>query len=177
MNIKGSINILLLLIVALVATVSALSWRLGYRAAVASIGSATITTKADTLIVRDTVTVECPVPILTTITDTLRIAYPDIITIRDTVFVHLPVETKVYRSPDYRAIVSGVRPSLDTIEIYQKKLIVSNPPVIPPLNETQQKHHHWSIALQVGYGLTIHENRITSLPYIGAGLSYSLVEW
>ena len=177
MNIKGSINVLLLIIVALVATVSVLSWRLGYRAAVASTSSAAISTKADTLIARDTVTIECPVPILTTITDTLLIAYPDIITIRDTMFVHLPVETKVYRSPDYRAIVSGVRPSLDTIEIFQKKLIVSNPTLIPPLKETQQKHHHWSIALQVGYGLAIHENRITSLPYIGAGLSYSLVEW
>ncbi len=177
MNIKGSINVLLLIIVALVATVSVLSWRLGYRAAAASTSSAAISTKADTLIARDTVTIECPVPILTTITDTLLIAYPDIITIRDTMFVHLPVETKVYRSPDYRAIVSVVRPSLDTIEIFQKKLIVSNPTVIPPLKETQQKHHHWSIALQVGYGLAIHENRITSLPYIGAGLSYSLVEW
>ena len=177
MNIKGSINVLLLIIVALVATVSVLSWRLGYRAAVASTSSAAISTKADTLIARDTVTIECPVPILTTITDTLLIAYPDIITIRDTMFVHLPVETKVYRSPDYRAIVSVVRPSLDTIEIFQKKLIVSNPTVIPPLKETQQKHHHWPIALQVGYGLAIHENRITSLPYIGAGLSYSLVEW
>jgi len=177
MNIKGSINVLLLIIVALVATVSVLSWRLGYRAAVASTSSAAISTKADTLIARDTVTIECPVPILTTITDTLLIAYPDIITIRDTMFVHLPVETKVYRSPDYRAIVSGVRPSLDTIEIFQKKLIVSNPTVIPPLKETQQKHHHWTIELQVGYGLAIHENRITSLPYIGAGLSYSLVEW
>lgn len=177
MNMKSSINVLLLIVVALVAAVSALSWRLGYRAAVTSTGSATITAKADTLIVRDTVTVECPVPIFTTTTDTLRIAYPDIITIRDTVFVHLPIETKVYRSPDYRAVVSGVRPSLDTIEIYQKSLIVSNPPAIPPLKETQQKHHRWSVALQVGYGLTIHDNSITPIPYIGAGLSYSLVEW
>ena len=61
---------ILLLVAALVAAVSVLSWRLGYRAAVAE---AIETPKADTLIIRDTVTVENPVPILTTIIDTILV--------------------------------------------------------------------------------------------------------
>ena len=60
---------ILLLVAALVAAVSVLSWRLGYRAAVAE---SIETPKADTLIVRDTVTVEYPVPILTTVNLTLN---------------------------------------------------------------------------------------------------------
>lgn len=50
---------ILLLVAALVAAVSVLSWRLGYHAAVAE---AIETPKADTLIIRDTVTVETPRP-------------------------------------------------------------------------------------------------------------------
>ena len=50
---------ILLLVAALVAAVSVLSWRLGYHAAVAE---AIETPKADTLIIRDTVTVEIPAP-------------------------------------------------------------------------------------------------------------------
>ena len=75
---------ILLLVAALVAAVSVLSWRLGYRSAVPE---SIETPKADTLIVRDTVTVEYPVPILSTITDTLLVAYPDIVIIHDTTFV------------------------------------------------------------------------------------------
>ena len=105
---------ILLLVAALVAAVSVLSWRLGYRTAVAE---SIETPKADTLIVRDTVTVEYPVPILTTITDTLLVAYPDIVIIHDTTFVQLPKERKEYSGKDYRAVVSGYQPSLDLIQI------------------------------------------------------------
>lgn len=157
----------LVLVAALVAAVSVLSWRLGYRAA----GSAT-TTPPDTLIVRDTVTVECPVPILTTIIDTFLVAYPDILVIRDTTFVQLPKERKEYSGKDYRAVVSGYQPSLDLIQVFPETKTVTKTISVP-----SRKRSHWSIALHAGYGLTIQENRITPLPFIGAGLSYSLVEW
>ena len=157
----------LALVAALVAAVSVLSWRLGYRAA----GSAT-TTPPDTLIVRDTVTVECPVPILTTIIDTFLVAYPDIITIHDTTFVQLPKERKEYSGKDYRAVVSGYQPSLDLIQVFPETKTITKTISAPP-----RKRSHWSIALQAGYGLTLQNNRITPLPYIGAGLSYSIIEW
>lgn len=160
---------ILLLVAALVAAVSVLSWRLGYRSAVAE---SIETPKADTLIVRDTVTVEYPVPILTTITDTLLVAYPDIVIIHDTTFFALLGERKEYSGKDYRAVVSGYQPSLDLIQVFPETKVVTRTISVP-----SRKRSHFALSLQAGYGITIQDNRITPLPYIGAGLSYSLVEW
>lgn len=160
---------ILLLVAALVAAVSVLSWRLGYRSAVAE---SIETPKADTLIVRDTVTVEYPVPILTTITDTLLVAYPDIVIIHDTTFVQLPKERKEYSGKDYRAVVSGYQPSLDLIQVFPETKVVTRTISVP-----SRKRSHFALSLQAGYGITFQDNRITPLPYIGAGLSYSIVEW
>lgn len=160
---------ILLLVAALVAAVSVLSWRLGYRSAVAE---SIETPRADTLIVRDTVTVEYPVPILTTITDTLLVAYPDIVIIHDTTFVQLPRERKEYSGKDYRAVVSGFQPSLDLIQIFPETKVVTQTISVP-----SRKRSHWALSLQAGYGITLQNNRITTLPYIGAGISYSLIEW
>ena len=160
---------ILLLVAALVAAVSVLSWRLGYRSAVPE--SIEIP-KADTLIVRDTVTVEYPVPILTTITDTLLVAYPDIVIIHDTTFVQILKERKEYSGKDYRAVVSGYQPSLDLIQVFPETKVVTRTISVP-----SRKRSHFALSLQAGYGITIQDNRITPLPYIGAGLSYSLVEW
>jgi len=160
---------ILLLVAALVAAVSVLSWRLGYRSAVAE---SIETPRADTLIVRDTVTVEYPVPILTTITDTLLVAYPDIVIIHDTTFVQLPRERKEYSGKDYRAVVSGYQPSLDLIQIFPETKVVTQTISVPSRNRS-----HWALSLQAGYGITLQNNRITPLPYIGAGISYNLIEW
>lgn len=159
----------LLLVAALVAAVSVLSWRLGYRTAVAE---SIETPKADTLIIRDTVTIEHPVPILTTVIDTILVAYPDIVIIHDTTFVQLPKERKEYSGKDYRAVVSGYQPSLDLIQVFPETKVVTRTISVP-----SRKRSHFALSLQAGYGITIQDNRITPLPYIGAGLSYSLVEW
>lgn len=160
---------ILLLVAALVAAVSVLSWRLGYRTAVAE---SIETPKADTLIIRDTVTIEHPVPILTTVIDTILVAYPDIVIIHDTTFVQLPKERKEYSGKDYRAVVSGYQPSLDLIQVFPETKVV-----IRTISVPSRKRSHFALSLQAGYGITIQDNRITPLPYIGAGLSYSLVEW
>lgn len=160
---------ILLLVAALVAAVSVLSWRLGYRTAVAE---SIETPKADTLIIRDTVTIEHPVPILTTVIDTILVAYPDIVIIHDTTFVQLPKERKEYSGKDYRAVVSGYQTSLDLIQVFPETKVVTRTISVP-----SRKRSHFALSLQAGYGITIQDNRITPLPYIGAGLSYSLVEW
>lgn len=160
---------ILLLVAAMVAAVSVLSWRLGYRTAVAE---SIETPKADTLIIRDTVTIEHPVPILTTVIDTILVAYPDIVIIHDTTLVQLPKERKEYSGKDYRAVVSGYQPSLDLIQVFPETKVVTRTISVP-----SRKRSHFALSLQAGYGITIQDNRITPLPYIGAGLSYSLVEW
>lgn len=160
---------ILLLVAAMVAAVSVLSWRLGYRTAVAE---SIETPKADTLIIRDTVTIEHPVPILTTVIDTILVAYPDIVIIHDTTFVQLPRERKEYSGKDYRAVVSGYQPSLDLIQVFPETKVVTQTISVP-----SRKRSHWALSLQAGYGITLQNNRITPLPYIGAGISYNLVEW
>lgn len=160
---------ILLLVAALVAAVSVLSWRLGLPHGGRRVHR---DPKADTLIIRDTVTIEHPVPILTTVIDTILVAYPDIVIIHDTTFVQLPKERKEYSGKDYRAVVSGYQPSLDLIQVFPETKVVTRTISVP-----SRKRSHFALSLQAGYGITIQDNRITPLPYIGAGLSYSLVEW
>lgn len=73
---------------------------------------------ADTLVVHDTVTRERPVYVHVRHTDTMLVPVVDTVRIRDTVFMALPMEQKVYGDSTYRAVVSGYRPSLDTISVY-----------------------------------------------------------
>lgn len=78
--------------------------------------------KVDTLVVvrRDTITVQKPVEItkyvdrveLVPVTDTLRI--------RDTLYLAQEREVKEYAGGDYKAVVSGIRPSLDEISVFPK---------------------------------------------------------
>lgn len=72
----------------------------------------------DTLVVRDTVTRERPVYVALRHTDTLLVPVTDTVRIRDTVFMALPMEQKVYGDSTWRAVVSGYRPALDTISFY-----------------------------------------------------------
>lgn len=92
--------------------------------------------------------------------------------IHDTTFVQLPKERKEYSGKDYRAIVSGYQPSLDQIQVFPETKTVTK-----IFSAPSRKRHYWSVGIQAGYGITFQDNRITPLPYIGAGLSYSLVEW
>lgn len=134
---------------------------------------AEVRVKADTVRFRDTVTVERPVPILSTIIDTVLVVRPDIIVIRDTVYARLPRELKEYSGADYRAVVSGYRPSLDLIQVFPETRVVTNTVTV----RRQDKRRRWSIGAQAGYGLTLRDGRAALSPYVGAGVSYSLVEW
>ena len=157
---------------ALIAVSLLLSAALGFVGGRTSRPVAETLTRTDTLRFRDTLTVELPVPILTTIIDTILVVRPDIIVIRDTVYARLPKERKEYSGADYRAVVSGYQPSLDLIQVFPETKTITKTISAPP-----RKRSHWSIALQAGYGLTLQSNRITPLPYIGAGLSYNIIEW
>ncbi len=129
-------------------------------------------TRTDTVRFRDTVTVELPVPILTTIIDTILVTQPDIIVIRDTVYARLPKELKEYSGADYRAVVSGFRPSLDLIQVFPETRVVTNTVTV-----RQDKRRRWSIGAQAGYGLTLRDGRAALSPYAGVGVSYNLIEW
>lgn len=127
---------------------------------------------ADTVTVvrHDTIKVDSPVPVHHYIKekDTAFIVLTDVK--KDTVkeLVFLPREYMVYKDSTYRAVVSGVQPRLDSIEIYR-------PTITNTITKTvvQKKKTRWGIGLQAGYGFDGKKLR----PYVGAGVQYNLISW
>lgn len=106
--------------------------------------------RTDTVRVRDTVTTIRPVPKYVEVHDTLRIPYA--VAEHDTLYVPVPLETKTYEGDDYRAVVSGYRPSLDRIDVFRNTVYITN-------TETRTiPAPRWSLGItagpQLGYGLT-----------------------
>lgn len=95
------------------------AFSIGRRSAPKALNPA-VTEKTDTLVVRDTITVQNPVYLtkyvdrveLVPVTDTLRI--------RDTLYIAQEREVREYAGEDYHATVSGIRPSLDEISVFPK---------------------------------------------------------
>ena len=78
----------------------------------------------------------------------------------DSVPVIIPITSKEYKTDDYRAVVSGYKPSLDFMEVYREKEIITLKP----------KQKRWGLGLQVGYGYP-------GGLYVGGGVSYNLFMW
>ena len=129
--------------------------------------------KVDTLFVYDTIFVEKPVIKKVEIIDTLLLTVPitDTLMLHDTVLVHLPIEQRQYSDPRYTAWVSGYRPQLDSIHIYQQTQYITKE------IKTVTKPKRWGIGLQVGYGVSLLDGQLFPAPYIGVGLSYSIINW
>lgn len=83
----------------------------------------------------------------------------------DSVLVDVPIEQKVYEDSTYKAWVSGYLPSLDSINVYQRKEIITITKF--------EKPKKWSIGIQGGIGA----GREGFTPYIGIGVQYNLVSF
>ena len=84
-------------------------------------------------------------------------------TIKDSVFVEVPIEQKVYSDSNYTAWVSGYRPRLDSISITHQEVSFHNRLV----NNGSNKRLY--LGIQVGYGITPRGMQ----PYLGLGVSYN----
>lgn len=121
--------------------------------------------KTDTITITkiDTVTIIKPVVqyryITQLITDTLYN--------RDSIKVpvRIPIETKIYQDSTYRAVVSGYRASLDTIQVYPIHTYTTITNMI-----TKQKRFNIGVQAGVGYGVFNKKPDI----YVGFGVSYRL---
>ena len=82
--------------------------------------------------------------------------------------VTLPVEQKVYRDSDYVAWVSGVMPSLDSLNIFKRTETVT----ITETITRREKASRWSVGLQGGYGYGIKSKQFE--PFVGVGVSYRI---
>ena len=89
----------------------------------------------------------------------------DTLTINDTVYVAVQRERVVYQDSLYRAVISGIHPSLDSISVYPQTTIIT-------LTD-KSKPKHWHLGVSAGVGFT---GKGIS-PYLGAGITYSFKSW
>lgn len=138
-------------------------------------GDTSIEHKADTVRIRDTIRIPHPVPVTSRIVDSIPVPVPvtDTLWLHDTLYINLPREQRTYTDSTYTAWISGYRPQLDSILIYPLTTTINNTTTITH----KPKPPRFSIGLQAGYGVTISNNQIKPAPYIGVGLSYSLISW
>lgn len=125
--------------------------------------------KVDTVRIRDTVRDTIPKPVRETLKRTDTVYLPILIdtttdrTVEgDSIPVLIPITSKEYKTDDYRAVVSGYKPSLDSMEIYRDKGFIT----LTPLH----KKNRWGLGLQAGYSYP-------SGWYVGAGISCNLFMW
>jgi len=96
--------------------------------------------------------------------DTIKIAIIDTLVVRDTLY--LPREQKVYADSSYRAVVSGISPRLDSIEVYNKTIVETK-------IATQKEWRKFDYGVQVGVGLVCPVNSTPNVGgYIGFGITY-----
>lgn len=117
-----------LLLLLCIAVAAGLAFLVGYRSGrnrVLPSGQAVI---ADTVVVRDTLTVVKPSPVKVVErvrVDTVYLAVVDTLIILDSVLVEVPIGRRVYVGDDYGAVVSGYRATLDSISVYPETKYVT----------------------------------------------------
>ena len=89
----------------------------------------TIITQINTVVRVDTITAVKPVYLTERVIDSI----PYYIHVADTISVlaYLPRTERIYQDSSYRAVVSGVEPSLDEISVYQKTNYIHEVTYIP----------------------------------------------
>lgn len=125
----------------------------------------------DTVTIRDTVEKPVPVP---EIIDNSRIdtcwltkVVPDTSGVKaplpDSIPVEVPIETKVYETEDYKAVIEGYRANLLDIDIYRQTQYITTEKTV-----TRQKRWNFTVGPQVGYGWTPAGGQ----PYVGVGVTF-----
>ena len=115
--------------------------------------------KVDRPIVRESTIVKYKVVRLPIANDTICVSD----TIKDSVFVQVPIEQKVYSDSNYTAWVSGYHPRLDSISITHTEVSFHK-----LVNNSSEGSKRLYLGIQVGYGITPRGMQ----PYLGLGVSY-----
>lgn len=108
--------------------------------------------------IRDTVRDSIPYPVIETVVQEIPELFPVYITlegdtIQEPVYIPVPISQKEYQTENYRALVSGYKPSLDSVWVYPEKIII------------REKPRRWGIGVIAGYGI----GRNGLSPYVGVG--------
>lgn len=138
-------------------------------------------TEETTTVSRDTIPVfiDTPIPkdsivlryetIKVPILDTIRTTVADTLSM-DSIAVEIPITQKIYQDSTYQAWVSGYKPSLDSIRIFQPITTITR---TITNTEVRYKSKRWGVGVQAGIGLT--PNKVE--PYIGIGIHYNILSW
>ena len=100
--------------------------------------------------------------------DTIVVRRTDTVTLAratDSLGVVLPVERRTYQTAHYRAVISGIRPRLDEMEIFRNDTLVSSISPLPA--RIKRNRWDWTIGIQAGYGITPAGKQ----PYLGIGVT------
>lgn len=107
------------------------SFKLGQHYAPTSPGLP-VNVQTDTLVIRDTIREKEPV-FLTKYVDRVELVpVTDTIRRTDTLYMAVEIERKTYQGDDYRAVVSGFRPSLEEIAVFPKTVYLQTEVSQPP---------------------------------------------
>ena len=132
---------------------------------------AEVITRTDTLTLRDTIRETQPVYVTNTETDTMLVVVTDTVTISDTVYLVLGREQRHYRGDGYEAWVSGYRPQLDSVWVYQETSYFTKEVTV------SEKKKRWGIGVQVGYGMSVPGGKPVFSPYVGIGISWNFIRF
>lgn len=121
-------------------------------------GARVSTPVADTVRIRDTIRDSIPYPVIETVVQEIPELFPVYITldgdtIHESVYIPVPITQKEYQTENYRAWVSGYKPSLDSVWVYPEKIII------------REKPRRYGIGVIAGYGI----GRNGLSPYVGVG--------
>lgn len=111
----------------------------------------TLIVQKDTIVYHDTIREPYPLEISKEVVRTEYVIVRDTVRIKDTLYLSLPMERKVYGSDDFYAEVTGYKPSLDYIEVFPKTKIITERIV------EKRKMNSLSAGVELGYmnGLTV----------------------
>lgn len=91
-----------------------------------------VNVQTDTLVIRDTIREKEPV-FLTKYVDRVELVpVTDTIRRTDTLYMAVEIERRTYQGDDYRAVVSGFRPSLEEIAVFPKTVYLQTEVTQPP---------------------------------------------
>ena len=106
-----------------------------------------------------------PYPVYETLVQTIPEPFPVYITldgdtVKEPIYVPVPITQKEYKTDDYKLSISGYKPNLDYIEVYRRTEYITK--TISP--------RRWGIGAIAGYG--IGKNGLS--PYVGIGGFYRI---
>lgn len=121
--------------------------------------------KTHTFTYVDTIHDSIPYPVYETLVRTIPEPFPVYITldgdtIKEPIYVPVPITQKEYKTDDYRLSISGYKSNLDYIEVYRRTEYITK--TISP--------RRWGIGAIAGYGI----GKYGLSPYVGIGGFYRI---